>query len=93
MTANRSSKDSSALQTWSAPGTRAIGVVVGADSDWDASAGTIIYREMSHDQHDEIDTSFTHPASWLADRDASWYGTLGVLAASLAAVAILVFTL
>ena len=38
-------------------------------------------------------TVFAHPASWLADRDASWYGTLGVLAAGLAAMAILIFTL
>jgi len=36
---------------------------------------------------------FTHIATGLSDRDVSWYGTLGVLAASLAAMAILVFTL
>ena len=38
-------------------------------------------------------TVLTHPASWLADRDASWYGTLGVLAAGLVVVATLVFRL
>jgi hypothetical protein len=38
-------------------------------------------------------TALAHPASWLADRDSTWYGTLGVLAAGLAVVASLVFTL
>jgi hypothetical protein len=38
-------------------------------------------------------TVFTYTTSGLADRDASWYGTLGVLAAGLVAVATLVFTL
>jgi hypothetical protein len=38
-------------------------------------------------------TALTHPASWLAERDSSWYGTLAVLAAGLVVVAGLVFTL
>jgi hypothetical protein len=35
----------------------------------------------------------THPTSWLPDRDMSWYGTLGVLAACLVVMATLVLTI
>ncbi|MGP0067691.1 MAG: hypothetical protein ACLQGP_29355 [Isosphaeraceae bacterium] len=38
-------------------------------------------------------TAFAYSTSGLADRDSSWYGTLGVLAAALLVVANLVFTL
>ncbi len=37
-------------------------------------------------------TMFAHPASLSADRDASWYGTLGVLAASLVVLLTLCFS-
>ena len=35
----------------------------------------------------------THPTSSMTDRDMSWYGTLGVLAACLAMMATLVLTI
>jgi hypothetical protein len=38
-------------------------------------------------------TAFARHASSLADRDPSWYGTLAVLAASLAVVAMLVLSM